>query len=225
MSDSRIIFEDKDFAVIYKQVGDDSQIFFKDFFADKKYAEAVNRLDKPVSGLLIVAFSADIHKKFNALFRSKLVKKEYWAICKKNSDLEAKTFLHCEDFISFNTKKQKAFIVRGEKSKRAAKKAELDFIIVGQGENYDFLKIFPKTGRSHQIRVQLANMGMPIKGDIKYGSKRTEKLGGIRLHAYSLGFTHPKSGEVLQFSSSPNNADSLWSACTESCLEFSTMLG
>ena len=119
----RILFEDNFFAVVLKNCGDNSQVFFKKTFSEKKYAEAVNRLDRPVSGLVLIAFSTSMHTKLNNLFKEKKVKKEYWAICKKIEELNSaadskisgtapvlykKEF--CENYLEFNTKLQKAFV-------------------------------------------------------------------------------------------------------------------
>ncbi len=215
-----IIFQDDYFAVLYKSVGENSQNFFKNLFPEKKYVQVVNRLDQPVSGLLIIAFSPKIHEKFNKLFRSRQVKKEYWAICKKRDNLKIAEVYHLEDYLIFNTKKQKAFIVSEseENKSKKSKEAKLDFILAGSGENYSFLRVFPLTGRTHQIRAQLANYAMPIKGDIKYGFKRTEKGGGIRLHSYAVEFPHPISGDLMKFSCPPKQSDNLWNACIQVCL-------
>ncbi len=225
----RILFEDNFFAVVLKNCGNNSQVFFKKAFSEKKYAEAVNRLDKPVSGLVLIAFSPAIHTKLNNLFKEKKVEKEYWAICKKREELKSaadskisdttpvlykKEF--CENYLEFNTKIQKAFVTS---SKQRGKKASLYWQLAGIGDNYNFLRIFPETGRTHQIRIQLSHLGMPIKGDIKYGFERTEKSGGIRLHAQSLKFEHPQTKKQIEISALPPSPDTLWSACIEACLK------
>lgn len=212
---SRILFEDNCLAVLYKICGEDSQDFFKPIFPQKKYAEAVNRLDKPVSGILLVAFNKTIHTKLNEEFKLNKIKKEYWAICKKLDNLAEGKKLYCRGKIIFNSKKQKAFIYSNSEN---GKSAELFYCLAGSGENYNFLRVFPVTGRTHQIRVQLANLGMPIKGDIKYGSKRTEKQGGIRLHSYLLEFIHPVKDEPIKIAAPPVEQDALWQACSQACL-------
>jgi len=96
------------------------------------------------------------------------------------------------------------------------KKAMLRYKIIGQGDRYLFLEIDLITGRHHQIRAQLAALGLHIKGDLKYGARRSEKSGGIRLHAYSLAFPNPlKSGEVIRVKARPPVIDSLWTAFAE----------
>lgn len=211
-----ILFEDEYFAIVVKYIGEDSQCFFKSIWQNKKYAEAVNRLDKSVSGLVVIAFLKNIHFKLNALFMEHKVKKEYWAICTKKENIELNKMQIAEDNISFNTKIQKGFIA---KNTVGAKKSVLYWELCGIGENYNFLRIFPITGRTHQIRIQLANIGMPIKGDVKYGFSRTEKLGGIRLHAYALKFQHPITGENIEYSAFPQYSDALWDACKKACLK------
>lgn len=212
----RIVFEDEHFALLLKHIGEDSQLFFKEFFCGKKYTQAVNRLDKPVSGLIIVAFSQAVHTALNKLFNNRTVKKEYWAICKKKENLQPHTLERIENYLSFNPKIQKGFVC---KNSALGKKAALYWELAGTGENYNFLRIIPITGRTHQIRIQLAHLGMPIKGDIKYGFERTEKSGGIRLHAYSLKFIHPVTKKNMICSVLPPNQDALWEACTKACLE------
>ena len=209
------VFEDRHLTVLSKHCGSDSQTFFKRLFTGKQYVEAVNRLDKPVSGLCIAAFSPKVHTLLTGLFQQHEVEKEYWAICKKNEAVEPGTENFCEHFIVYNPKIQKGFV---SKQTQRAKRAALYWTIAGRGDNYDFLKIRPITGRTHQIRIQLAALGMPIKGDIKYGADRTEKNGGIRLHAYALRFVHPVTGELLNLSALPPAPDALWMACIEACL-------
>lgn len=242
MTSQRIIYQDNFIAVISKDAGEDSETFFQSAFSDKKYVQAVNRLDKPVSGILLLAFSPAIHTKLIYCFKNRQIRKEYWAVCEKpkgnfyensktsntilmqdskndysiQSKKEKDILYSCEDFIIFNNKLQKAFIVENPDR---GKKAKLFWSLVKEGINYNFLKIFPVTGRTHQIRVQLSKIGMPIKGDLKYGAKRSEKMGGIRLHSYSISFTHPKTGDRLSFSVFPRNADTLWKTFIAVCSE------
>ncbi|AGT44369.1 RluA family pseudouridine synthase [Treponema pedis] len=211
----RVLFEDEYLAIAAKNTGEDSQIFFKEIFEEKEYSQAVNRLDKPVSGLVIIAFSENIHTKINKLFQNKKVGKEYWAICKKNEAYGLNIKQFTEDYLSFNHKIQKGFCGKTGNSK----KASLYWEVTGMGENYNFLRVNPVTGRTHQIRIQLSNLGMPIKGDIKYGFNRTEKSGGIRLHAYSLKFIHPITNRKLEYSALPPFRDKLWEACIEACIK------
>lgn len=209
-----ILFEDEHFAIVAKKIGDDSQLFFKEYFHMKKYAEVVNRLDKPVSGLVIIAFSKNIHKKLTELFQNKKIEKEYWAICKKDTNYTVNKKILIENNILFHTKKQKASICENNKQ---GKKASLYLELAGNGDNYNFFRIYPITGRTHQIRIQLANLGIPIKGDIKYGADRTEKSGGIRLHAYSIKLKHPFTHEEINCSIIPPEQDTLWQLCTQIC--------
>lgn len=212
----KVLFEDPHLAVVLKNCGGDSQTFFKDLFAKKKYKQAVNRLDKPVSGLVIIAFSPKTHTALNRLFQKGEVKKEYWAVCKKNEEAEIGKKNRCENHIVYNRKIQKGFI---SDEKKRGKRAALYWTVMGTGERYAFLRVQPLTGRTHQIRIQLAALRMPIKGDVKYGFNRTEKNGGIRLHAYALRFVHPVTGEQLNLSAQPPAPDPLWKACTDACLK------
>ena len=121
----------------------------------------------------------------------------------------------------FNSKTQKSY-VKNDKSKKSNfknqdfKLAELNYKVIGSGERYSFLEIELITGRTHQIRCQLAENKMPIKGDLKYGAKRSEKMGGIRLHAGKIALFHPKTKEYLEFCADFPFYDNLWLAVEES---------
>ncbi|MGP1576162.1 MAG: RluA family pseudouridine synthase [Treponema sp.] len=230
----RIFYEDAYCAVVYKKIGEDSQSFFTELFPDKSFVQPVNRLDKPVSGLILAAFSPQIQAVCSRSFADGQAEKEYWAVCLRPAEQpEPVGFQRLEQYLSFNTKKQKAFLCRDvsplethkvqttgntRDSVRSARNyALLYWKQCGTGKRYDFLKIFPKTGRTHQIRVQMAAIGRPIKGDLKYGAPRSEKNGGIRLHAYSLRLPHPVTGDILAVSALPQEPDALWAACTTVC--------
>ena len=105
------------------------------------------------------------------------------------------------------------------KNVKAAKTAKMFYKVFGEGERYLFVQAEPKTGRTHQIRCQLSSMGLPIKGDVKYGSRRSEQMGGIRLHAWKLVFENPKTKENMEFMAMPPVMDSLWQACFDSMTE------
>lgn len=227
----RIIYKDEYFSVVLKLSGEICQNDKNDADlaniiepvikpkTDLDFCQCVNRLDRPVTGLCVVAFNQDIFSKLTSLFSEHKVKKTYLAIVEKTEVLEKK--FSCEPFLSqtltgyikFDTKKQKAFMVK--KGISGGKFASLTYQVIGKGDRYFFLKIEPKTGRTHQIRAQLAASGMIIKGDLKYGAKRSEKTGGIRLHAYKLEFIHPITNQKLCFSTPPMDVDGLWQACLD----------
>ena len=234
---TRIFYEDEHCAIVYKKAGEDSQTFFTEIFPEKPFVQPVNRLDKPVSGLILAAFSPQIQAVCSRTFTQGLAKKEYWAVCCRPAEQTAPVGIQrLEQYLSFNTKTQKAFLEdpynipavccgrdRGRnRQHNNGKYALLYWIQCGSGTVYDFLKIFPKTGRTHQIRVQLAAIGRPIKGDLKYGAPRSEKNGGIRLHAYALRLPHPVTGHTLTAAAAPQYPDVLWTACTAACSADST---
>lgn len=256
---TRIYFEDEYCALIYKKAGEDAQRFFVPFFPSQSFVSAVNRLDTPVSGLMLIAFSASLQTALSRSFTANTVKKEYWAICERMvsstsaysemrggepvSGQTVRGHRACgqtvathgtlppdtergphrlEHLIGFRRKTQKAYIaVQPHAKSLRLKKAVLYWTLCGTGERYDFIRIEPETGRTHQIRVQMAAAGHPIKGDLKYGARRSESKGGIRLHAYRLSFTHPVTHTYMSIAALPEPFDRLWAACTDVCLPHS----
>ena len=227
-----VYFEDEHCAVLYKDIGENAQTFFHALFPRKTFAAAVNRLDTPVSGLTVIAFSAQVQTSLSEAFRNNAVRKEYQAVCEQGTDsaLVSAAYYRAEHLIGFHVKKQKAFIcseadrhcarqpdgaVKRRNSK--LKKAVLYWQLCGRGERYDFIRILPETGRTHQIRAPMAFLGRPIKGDLKYGAQRSERGGGIRLHCYSLCFTHPVTGAAVTCCAEPVRQDELWKACCCAC--------
>ena len=164
----------------------------------------IHRLDRPVGGVIIFARTSKALTRMNELFREKKIKKEYWAIVEEKPPLEE------EQLINWLKKNQDKNRSRAyEKEVKGSKKAILSYQLVGRSKNYFYLKINPLTGRHHQIRVQLSFIGCRIKGDVKYGAKRTNKDGGIHLFAKSLSFVHPIKKEPLTISANPP-IDPLW---------------
>ena len=164
----------------------------------------IHRLDRPVGGVIIFAKTSKALTRMNELFREKKIKKEYWAIVEEKPPLEE------EQLINWLKKNQDKNRSRAyEKEVKASKKAILSYQLVGRSKNYFYLKINPLTGRHHQIRVQLSFIGCRIKGDVKYGAKRTNKDEGIHLFAKSLSFVHPIKKEPLTISANPP-IDPLW---------------
>ena len=234
---ARIYFEDDYCAVAYKASGENSQTFFAPLFPHKPFVAPVNRLDTPVSGLVLLAFSARIQTLFSRAFEAGSVQKEYWAICEWSPvhSAEISGTQRLEHWLGFHTKTQKAFvgaapleaappdttsggIIKPQKQKRQPlKKAILYWTLCGKGERYDFIRISPETGRTHQIRVQMAAAGHPIKGDLKYGARRSEHGGGIRLHSYKVSFIHPVTRQNITIEASPVQPDTLWRACIDVC--------
>ena len=164
----------------------------------------IHRLDRPVGGVIIFARTSKSFSRMNALFREKEVSKEYWAIVEEKPPLEEGELIN---WLKKNQEKNRSRAYEIEV--KESKKAILNYQLVGRSKNYFYLKINPLTGRHHQIRVQLSFMGCSIKGDIKYGAKRTNKDGGIHLFAKSISFVHPIKKELLTISANPP-IDPLW---------------
>jgi 23S rRNA pseudouridine1911/1915/1917 synthase len=120
-------------------------------------------------------------------------------------------------WIEVDAKHNKSFCFSEEKSQ--GQKAELRYRVLGEGDHYSFLEIQLITGRHHQIRAQLEAVGLHIKGDLKYGAKRSEKEGGIRLHARALTFPHSKKNEEISVTAPILNCDNLWDAFEKAALQ------
>lgn len=174
------------------------------------FLNAVHRIDRPVSGVVVFARTSKALARLNEQFRSKEIKKTYWAIVKNRPEIEAATL---ENYIRRDAKKNKSFVC--QKDSKDAKLARLSYKLIASSENYNLLEIDLHTGRHHQIRCQLAHIGCPIKGDLKYGAERSNKDGGISLHARSVEFIHPVSKEPIKITA-PVPEDNLWKALAQS---------
>ncbi len=163
-----------------------------------------HRLDRPVSGLVIFAKTSKALTRLNEMFRAGEVKKTYWAVV-KNAPQEPEGEL--QHFLVRNEKQNKSYAY--DKETPNSKKAILDYRLMGRSENYYLLEINLKTGRHHQIRCQLAKMGWPIKGDLKYGFPRSNPDGSICLHARRVQFIHPVSKELIELEA-PLPEGNLW---------------
>ncbi len=164
----------------------------------------VHRIDRPVSGLVIFARTSKALARMNELFREKKVQKTYWAVVKNKPPDENGTLIH---FLKKDEAKNKSKAYENEV--KGSLRSWLDYKVLGKSDNYYLLEINPHTGRHHQIRVQLASMGCPIKGDIKYGFDRTNEDGSIHLHARSVQFIHPVKGEMIQLTA-PAPQEVIW---------------
>ncbi len=168
------------------------------------FLNAVHRIDRPVSGVVVFARTSKALTRLNEQFRSKEIKKTYWAIVKNCPSQESGTL---NDFIHRDAQKNKSFVCK--KDAKDAKQASLSYKLIASSDNYHLLEIDLHTGRHHQIRCQLANMGCPIKGDLKYGAARSNKDGGISLHARSVEFIHPVTKEPIKIIAPVPN-ENLW---------------
>ena len=164
----------------------------------------VHRLDRPVFGLVLFARTSKALARMNTMFANGEVHKTYWAIVKDAPPQQEGTLTH---WIVRNEKQNKSYAY--DREVPHSKKAVLDYRVIGHSDNYYLLEINLKTGRHHQIRCQLAKIGCPIKGDLKYGAKRSNPDGSISLHARYVEFVHPVSKELIQVTA-PLPADRLW---------------
>lgn len=170
------------------------------------FVGVTHRLDRPVSGLVIFAKTSKALSRLNEMFRTGQVKKTYWAVVKNNPPAQAGTLVH---YLTRNEKQNKSTAYISPRT--GAQRAELDYALIATGDNYKLLEVDLKTGRHHQIRCQLAKMGCPIKGDLKYGAERSNPDGGISLHARRVCFEHPVSHVVVDVTAPVPN-DPLWKA-------------
>jgi 23S rRNA pseudouridine1911/1915/1917 synthase len=164
----------------------------------------VHRLDRPVSGIVLFARTSKALSRLNEMLKTREIKKTYWAIV-KNLPLEKSG--HLIHYIYRDEKKNKSFIV--SEKRKDAKKAELIYCLLKSSDNYNLLEIELLTGRHHQIRVQLAHIGCPIKGDLKYGFPRSNPDASIHLHSRRIEFIHPVKGEQVVIEADPPK-DPLW---------------
>ncbi len=180
-------------------------------YIKEKYAKpgavflgVVHRLDRPVSGLVVFARTSKALSRLNDMFRNGEIHKTYWAIVQQRPDHEEGTL---ENWLVRNEKQNKSYAYQREVPN--SKKAILKYRMIGQSERYYLLEVNLLTGRHHQIRCQLAAMGCPIKGDLKYGAKRSNPDGSISLLAHRVEFIHPVSKQHIVVES-PIPEDNLW---------------
>ena len=220
LSEENILFEDNHIIVINKMP---SQIVQGDKTGDRplsdlvkdyikvKYKKSgdvflgvVHRLDRPVSGAVIFARTSKSLTRLNALIKNREIRKTYWAVVKNKPPKESDNLVN---FLRRDEARNKSFIT-GENNQNA-QRASLSYTLVGSSDNYCLLQIDLQTGRHHQIRAQLAAIGCPIKGDLKYGYPRSNSDGSIHLHARKLNFIHPVTlNPVSILASAP--ADPVW---------------
>ncbi|MBN4072794.1 RluA family pseudouridine synthase [Crocinitomix catalasitica] len=215
-----VLYEDNHLIVINKMAGDlvqgdktgDEPLSDKvKSYIKKKYKKAgavflgtVHRLDRPTSGIVIFARTSKALTRMNALFQKKEVQKTYWAVTEKVPKMEKGI---CDNYLLKNEKQNKSYIV--EANRAGAKRAELAYQLIGRSDNYFLLEIEPSTGRHHQIRAQLSEIDCKIKGDLKYGAKRSNKDGSIHLHARKVQFIHPVQKQPMVIIAPVPN-DNLW---------------
>ena len=215
-----VLYEDNHIIVINKaageivqgdKTGDKSLCDTMKLYIKEKYAKPGNvfiglphRLDRPVSGIVVFAKTSKALERLNRMFSEGSVKKIYWAMTKeKPQQPEA----DIDSWILRNEKMNKSFSY--PKEVKGAKRALLHYRQIDASQNYNLIEVELKTGRHHQIRCQLASIGCPIKGDLKYGAKRSNPDGSISLHARYIEFIHPVSKELIAITA-PLPGDRLW---------------
>ena len=205
----QIIFEDNHLLVINKRnsqivhgdiTGDESLVdFIKDYLRVKYnkpgeiYCGVAHRLDRPVSGVIVFTKTEKALIRLNKQIHDKLVTKKYWAIVKGTPPKEEDYLV---DYLIKDEKQNKSFVT---KDTVKGSKAELKYKLLSKNETYSLLEVELITGRHHQIRVQLSNIGCIIKGDLKYGYKATSKTKSISLHAREITIEHPTLKEKMRF--------------------------
>ncbi len=223
---SQIVYEDNHMMVVNKKAGqlvqgdktgDESLLdSIKNFIKvrDQKpgnvFLGLVHRIDRPTSGLVIYAKTSKALTRLTQMVKNREIKKTYWAIVPKEI---LPTYQRLVHYLQKNEKNNKAIVFI--KPTDGAKEAILTYNIIKVLDNYQLAEIDLETGRHHQIRAQLSKVGLSIKGDLKYGSPRSNPDGGISLHARRLDFVHPVTKENIQITASVPQNDAIWKACEE----------
>ncbi|MBT8260170.1 MAG: RluA family pseudouridine synthase [Bacteroidia bacterium] len=220
----QVLFEDNHIVIVNKRAGDIVQgdktgdeplsdvvkLYIKDKYnkSGNVFLGVVHRLDRPTTGIVVFARTSKALTRLNKMFANKEVTKTYWAVVQTNPEKSKDTLTH---WLRKNPKNNKstAFI----KETTNSKKAILHYTLKQSLDNYHLLEVNLETGRHHQIRCQLANIGCVIKGDLKYGAKRSNIDASIHLHARQIQFTHPVSQENINITA-PTPDDTIWKACS-----------
>ncbi|MFA6775345.1 MAG: RNA pseudouridine synthase [Sphaerochaetaceae bacterium] len=227
MSDiiSRILYEDNHLIVINKRCGelvqgdetgdrtlaDEVRAYLKEAYHKEGnvYLGIPHRLDRPTSGIVIYTKTEKALIRMNEEFKGSGVKKTYWAIVDKEPEKQEATLVH---YIVRDPRTNKSIALPVER--KGAKIAKLDYRMIARGDRYFLLEVHLHTGRHHQIRAQLAAIGLHVKGDLKYGAARSNPDGGICLHARSVTFLHPVRKDEISLVADPPH-DNLWDALME----------
>lgn len=208
-----IKFEDKHLLVINKppgigaqadKTGDDSLLEQAEAYC-RQPLQLVHRIDRPASGLVLLAKTKAAMAALSEQFRTRQVEKTYWAAVQQAPPEPSGHLVH---FLKKNEKTNRSHLA--EEGQPGAEKAELNYRLIGSSKHYHLLEIQLLTGRHHQIRAQLAAIGCPIKGDVKYGARRSNLDRSIHLHAKHLSFEHPVLGNVIALEAAPPADDPVW---------------
>tara|TARA_X000000950_G_scaffold123912_1_gene155293 strand:- start:4831 stop:5520 length:690 start_codon:yes stop_codon:yes gene_type:complete len=206
-----VLYEDNHIIAVNKRVGDivqgdktgDNPLSeIVKSFLKKKYNKlnnvflgVIHRIDRPTSGVVIFAKTSKSLKRLNNMIKNSEIEKFYWAITKTKPEKRNDTLVH---WLKKNPKNNKS--THFKKETENSKKAILHYKIIKELKNYYLLEVLLETGRHHQIRTQLSAIGCPIKGDLKYGYERSNKDGGICLHAKKISFSHPVTKKKILIS-------------------------
>ncbi len=220
----QIVFEDNHLLVINKKAGQLVQgdktgdlsllDLIKNFIKvrDQKpgnvFLGLVHRIDRPTSGLVIYAKTSKALSRLTQMVKNREIKKTYWAVVPKTEIPKKQRLIN---YLQKNEKNNKATVF--PKATEGAKEAILNYELTKTLDNFQLLEVDLETGRHHQIRAQLAKIGVPIKGDLKYGSARSNPDGGIHLHARALEFIHPVTKENIKITAPVPQNDAVWKAC------------
>ena len=216
-----ILFEDNHLIVVNKRCGDlvqpdpngDSALEneIKAFIKarDNKpfdvFLGVVHRIDRPVSGVVLFAKTSKALSRMNEMIRRGEISKRYWAVVENRPEAESGELTH---YILRDGKSNRSYCYNAPKED--AKRAVLRYAVLGCSDRYTLVEVELITGRHHQIRAQLSKIGCPIKGDLKYGAKRSNPNGGISLHSRSMTFIHPVRKESVTIEAPVPTDDNLW---------------
>lgn len=220
----QIVFEDNHLLIINKLAGQLVQgdktgdlslldliknlIKIRDRKPGNVFLGLVHRIDRPTSGLVIYAKTSKALSRLTQMVKNREMKKTYWAVVPKTEIPKQQRLIH---YLQKNEKNNKATVF--PKPTTGAKESILNYEIIKTLDNFQLLEVDLETGRHHQIRAQLSKISVPIKGDLKYGSARSNADGGIHLHARKLEFIHPVTLEKISVTAPVPKNDSVWAAC------------
>lgn len=221
----KVVYEDNHLIIVFKESGEIVQgdktgdvplsetvkAYIKDKYhkPGNVFLGVVHRLDRPVAGLVVFARTSKALSRLNEMFRKGEIHKTYWAITKQ-CPAEAQATLM--NWLTRNERQNKSYVY--DREVPGSKKSILEYRVIGHSNRYHLLEIRLMTGRHHQIRSQLAHIGCPIKGDLKYGAERSNPDGSISLLSHHVEFVHPVSKETISLDS-PLPADCLWQEIAE----------
>jgi 23S rRNA pseudouridine1911/1915/1917 synthase len=190
-----------------KPMSDELKIWLKNKYAKpgEAYLGVIHRLDRPVSGVVLFAKTEKALRRMNEQFRGRHIRKTYWAVVNAPPPSESSKLIH---WLRKNEQNNKSYVSLTDK--HGYLRSELDYQVLASSDRYHLLEVLPLTGRHHQIRVQLSAIGCIIKGDLKYGAKRSNTDASIHLHARQLEFTHPVKQELIVITAPAPEKDTVW---------------